>query len=175
MTSPAAKDLYRSERQTIGPSADGRTVEVAPMTPDAARDLGVACATFGPWKHYGMSSAQLTASFLDAGGGNRAFQVRVDDVLAGAIIVRPSFLIGPYLVFLGVLPAFQGQKIGDAALGWFEAEARRGKRRNIWLCVTGVNEGARRFYRARGWDVAATLPDLIRDGDDEIMMRKRLA
>lgn len=167
-------ELYQLQRQVIGTIADGRSVEVAPMTAEAAPALGAACATFGPWKHYQISADALTRLFLDHSGGNRPFQVMVGGVLAGAIIVRQSFLIGPYLVFITVLPAFQGQKAGDALLGWFEAEARRGNRRNIWLCVTGVNDAAQRFYRAHGWDIAATLPDLIRDGDDEIMMRKRL-
>lgn len=167
-------ELYQLKRRVIGALADGRSIDVAPMTNDAAQVLGAACAAFGPWKHYQIGSEALTRSFLDQGGGNRPFQVRVGDELAGAIIVRESFLIGPYLVFIAVLPAFQGMKAGDALLGWFEAEARRGNKRNIWLCVTGVNEGAKRFYRAHGWEVAANLPDLIRDGDDEIMMRKRL-
>ncbi len=167
-------ELYQLKRQAVGAIADGRAVEVVPMTMDAAQALGSACATFGPWKHYRFAAEDLTASFLDHSGGNRPFAVRVANTLAGVIVVRDPWLVGPYLAFLGVLPAFQGIKVGDVLLGWFEAEARRGNKRNIWLCVTGANEGAQRFYRAHGWDVAATLPDLIRDGDDEIMMRKRL-
>ena len=174
MTPPTAGEPYRRERQTIGAVGDGRTIAVVPMTQAAARDLGTSCATFGPWKHYGISGPQLTASLFDASGGNHPFEVRVGDALAGAIVVRDPWLIGPYLVFLGVLPAFQGMKIGHALLGWFEAEARRGGKRQVWLCVTGVNADAQRFYRAHGWELAATLPGLIRDGDDELMMRKRL-
>lgn len=144
------------------------------MTAARARSLGAACATFGPWQHYNIGADQLTASLIDRDGGNRPFEVSVGDALAGAIVIRDPWLIGPYLVFLGVLPAFQCQRIGETLLRWFEAEARRGGKRNIWLCVTGANDGAQRFYRAHGWSAAATLPDLIRDGDDEIMMRKRL-
>lgn len=166
---------YRLERRTIGATNDGRPIEIVPMAPDAAHSLGEAFATIGPWKHYGFTAGQLAASFVDASGGNHPFELIVDGTLAGAIIVRDPFLIGPYLVFLGVLPDFQGKMIGDAALGWFEAEARRGNNRNIWLCVTGINERAQWFYRRHGWEIATTLPGLIRDGDDEIMMRKRLS
>lgn len=174
MMAPSTSELFRLEHQRIAALADGRAIEVAPMTVEAAKALGSHCATFGPWKHYGIGADQLTASFADRSGGNRPFEVRVGGELAGAIVVRDPWLIGPYLVFLGVLPSFQGQKAGDALLGWFEAEARRGDKRNIWLCVTGVNVDAQRFYRAHGWGIAATIPDLIRDGDDEIMIRKRL-
>lgn len=167
-------DVFQLTRQIIGTSTDGRAVAVAPMSTDTAAHLGPQFATVGPWKHYGASPEQLTASFCDATGGNRPFAIFAGDAIAGAIIVRDPWLIGPYLVFLGILPEYQGQKIGDCVLRWFEAEARRGGKRNIWLCVTGINADAQRFYRTHGWEVAATLPDLIRDGDDEIMMRKRL-
>lgn len=174
MSQQIANDVYRLDVHMLGPTAAGQAIALQPMTADMAQRLGVAFAQFGPWKHYGISASQLTASFLDASGGNRPFAATVGGALAGAVIVRDPFLLGPYLVFLGILPEFQGMKIGEAALGWFEAEARRAAKRNIWLCVTGNNEGAQRFYRRHGWEVAAMLPDLIRNGDDEIMMRKRL-
>ncbi len=174
MTPPASGDLYQLRPHLLGAAVDGRSVSLAPMTAEAAAQLGPQFATFGPWQHYGIAGDQMTSAFRDATGGNRPFAILAGDDLAGAAIVRDPWLMGPYLVFLGVLPEYQSQKIGDAVLGWFESEARRGNKRNIWLCVTGMNTGAQRFYRAHGFDVAATLPDLVRDGDDEIMMRKRL-
>jgi diamine N-acetyltransferase len=59
-------------------------------------------------------------------------------------------------------------------LGWFEARARAGGQRNVWLCVSGFNDAAQAFYRAHGWETAAALPGLIQDGVDEVLMRKRL-
>ena len=44
----------------------------------------------------------------------------------------------------------------------------------VWLCVTGVNTGAQRLYRRRGYTLAGTLPGMLRDGDDELLMRKML-
>ena len=58
--------------------------------------------------------------------------------------------------------------------GWFEAEAR-GHFRNLWLCVSGFNTDAQRLYRAHGFERVATLDGLVREGDDELLMRKRLA
>jgi hypothetical protein len=40
--------------------------------------------------------------------------------------------------------------------------------------VSAFNPGAQRLYRAHGFEQVAALGDLVRDGDDELLMRKRL-
>ena len=47
--------------------------------------------------------------------------------------------------------------------------------RNLWLCVSAFNVAAQRFYARHGFERVATLAGLLRDGDDELLMRKRLA
>ena len=73
-----------------------------------------------------------------------------------------------------VLPAHQKRGIGARVLAWYESEAR-GHFRNLWLCVSGFNPDAQRLYRQHGFEHVATLDGLVRDGDDELLMRKRLA
>ena len=80
---------------------------------------------------------------------------------------------GPYLQMLAILPAHQNQGIGSRILGWFEEEARE-HFRNLWLCVSGFNFDAQRFYQAHGYALVATLDGLMRDGDAELLMRKRI-
>jgi ribosomal protein S18 acetylase RimI-like enzyme len=40
--------------------------------------------------------------------------------------------------------------------------------------VSGFNVEAQSFYRAHGYERVATLDGLMRDGDDELLMRKRI-
>ena len=40
--------------------------------------------------------------------------------------------------------------------------------------LIAFNVDAHRFYRAHGFERVATLEGLLRDGDDELLMRKRL-
>jgi ribosomal protein S18 acetylase RimI-like enzyme len=40
--------------------------------------------------------------------------------------------------------------------------------------VSASNVGAQSFYRRYGYSEAARLDELIKDGEDEILMRKRL-
>ncbi|MBV1696344.1 MAG: GNAT family N-acetyltransferase [Hyphomicrobiales bacterium] len=164
---------YRNEAYDLGPVA-GSTLRLEPMTADTAATIGNALATFGPWRHYATPAAILVEHLASTHGGTARYAARLDGVLAGAIVVRSPWLLGPYLQLLAVLPEFQGRKIGDRLLGWFEETAREDDARQVWLCVTGANTGAQRFYRAHGWQEAARLNDLIADGEDELMLRKWL-
>jgi ribosomal protein S18 acetylase RimI-like enzyme len=55
-----------------------------------------------------------------------------------------------------------------------EEEARAAGARNCFLCVSASNVGAQSFYRRYGYSEAARLDELIKDGEDEILIRKRL-
>jgi ribosomal protein S18 acetylase RimI-like enzyme len=165
---------YPSGSEDLGRLPDGRALSLHPITPDAARTIGTALATFGPWAHYGTRGEVITAALATTYGGTVRYSAHVDGALAGAIVIRSPWLIGPYLQLLAVMPGFQGQKIGDRLLAWFEGIARDDGARQVWLCVTGANTGAQRFYRSHGWIDETRLADLIKDGEDEILMRKWL-
>jgi ribosomal protein S18 acetylase RimI-like enzyme len=98
----------------------------------------------------------------------------IDGAVAGAAVVRPGWLRGPYLQFLAVVPEAQGRGIGGALLAWMEREARGAKERNLWVAASEINTGAIRLYERFGFRQIATLDDLAWDGRAEILMRKRL-
>jgi len=119
-----------------------------------------------------MTTMHLAAYFAASEANVARFVVRHDGALAGAVIVREPWLLGPYLQFLGLLPGWQGQGLGRAILDWMDREAPAGAR-NLWLCVTASNDKARGFYEKLGFTQAAALPDLVADGKDEILMRRQ--
>jgi ribosomal protein S18 acetylase RimI-like enzyme len=170
MTQPFEVQSY-----VAGATRKGCAITLAPMTPKAAKELGGACADMGPWNRYGIDATALTATFaVPSGGGAFRYQIEVEGTLVGVLIVLHPWLVGPYVQFLAVLPSWQGQHVGQAVLHWFETQARANKQRNIWLCVTGFNASARAFYEAQGWQEAATIPNLVQSGVDEVMLRKQL-
>jgi [ribosomal protein S18]-alanine N-acetyltransferase len=165
---------YRSERYAIGTSLDGHALTLGPMTSSAADALGRQVAAIGPWAHYGLDAGRITAALQSRDDGAVRYQIECGSELAGAVIIHSPWLAGPYLQMLAVLPTHQNRGIGATILVWFEAQARD-HFRNLWLCVSAFNGQAQRLYRARGFERVATLEALLRDGDDELLMRKRLA
>ena len=140
---------------------------------DAAA-LGDPLAGMEPWLRLGRTPQQMTGFLAASDGNKRCFTMQHRGEPAGVIAVRFPWLSGPYLNLLAVLPDFQGKGIGRAALEWFEGEAALVGARNGFLCVSAFNAPAIAFYRRNGYAQAALLDDLITDGLDEILMRKRL-
>jgi GNAT superfamily N-acetyltransferase len=156
-------------------AAKGATVVVAPLPPDDGQRLGTAFAAINPWAAYGYSGTVLARFLAASEPAALRFGLSIDNVLAGAAVVRPHWLRGPYLQFLGVLPDAQGRGIGAAFLTWMEREARAANERNLWVAASQINTGAVRFYERHGFTEVATLDDLVADGFNEILLRKRLS
>src|SRR4029450_12481823 len=100
------------------------------------------------------------------------YQVEISGEQAGAVSVRLPWLKGPYLELLALLPQAQGKGIGSTIVPWFEREALKVGARNLWVCASSFNTRALRFYERHGFERAATLPGLVVDGYDEILLRK---
>jgi ribosomal protein S18 acetylase RimI-like enzyme len=73
---------------------------------------------------------------------------------------------------LALLPQAQDQGIGSIIIAWFESTALKHGARNLWVCASSFNADALRFYGRHGFYPVATLPGLVADGYDEILLRK---
>lgn len=82
-------------------------------------------------------------------------------------------LRGAYIELVGLAPAVRGAGIGAAMMDWLASEVA-GRAGNLWATVSAFNGGARRFYAAHGFVEVATLADLVRSGEDDILIRKRI-
>lgn len=170
---PEIRPPYPDEPGPIGTTRKGMAVSLSAMTTEASRLLGPALAAIDPWARAGISGDRLGEFFARSEAGASRYKVLAGGELAGVMVVRLPWLHGPYLHFLGLLPAFHSQGIGSVALDWLEAEAQ-GRFRNLWLCVSSFNSGARAFYEAHDFKLTAPLEDLVFDGQNELLMRKRL-
>jgi diamine N-acetyltransferase len=165
---------YTLTRYELGVLRDGAALVLEPMTGAAAQVLGPAVATIDPWKRYGFDGATLARGFETTGDGALRFLARVDGALAGVVVVRSPWLTGPYLQMLALVPGFSGRGAGAMVLQWFEVTARAGNARSIWLCVAEFNTDAQRLYGRHGFELVGMLPDLLCDGVDEMLMRKKI-
>jgi ribosomal protein S18 acetylase RimI-like enzyme len=175
MTAMSPDAPFGAARYDLRPARElAATGRLSATTEAEAAFLGEALARIDPWARLGATGMHLASFLANPSDGKRCFTVTADGELAGAISVRFPWLGGPYLNLLAILPAYQRAGLGGAALGWMEAEARRAGARNCWLCVSAFNTSAIAFYLSHGYAEAAVLDDLIKDGEDEILMRKRL-
>lgn len=138
----------------------------------ASASLAEAIVAMPPWSVVNYP-AEAMANFLAApSGGTSRYAIKVDGAEAGAVSIRSPWLKGPYLELLALLPPFQSKGIGTTILAWFEQEALRHAARNLWVCASSFNVRALQFYARHGFEPTATLPGLVSDGFDEILLRK---
>lgn len=161
---------FASEHYDLAHEVPGLTLARLPVS-EAAR-LGKAFAAIDPWRSYPYDAKHLEGYFAGIEVDAPRLGLFRDGDLAGVVGVRLNWLRGPYLQFLGVLPAHQNHRLGHAALGWLFAEAKRAGARNVFVCVSDFNGGARRLYTAHGFEAVGDLPDLVAAGQTEVLMRR---
>ncbi len=145
------------------------------MEPQWAAAFGGRLARIDPWLRLGYSAEGLARYLSACQGDVEAFALSVGSVSAACLTVRPNWLRGPLLELLAVLPEHQGQRLGQALVLWLAGEAKRQKQANLWTIGSAFNQGALEFYRRQGFHEVGELPNLIRHGETEILLRLDLA
>jgi ribosomal protein S18 acetylase RimI-like enzyme len=89
----------------------------------------------------------------------------------GIVVVDDGVLLGSFIALLAVRPEASGQGLGRALVEDVAARTFAARR---WLYVScdGNNAAALRFYRNLGFLRVGRLPDLVRQGRTEILLRK---
>lgn len=130
-------------------------------------------ATMDPWITLGYSPESLSRYLRRLDPALARYAICIGGETCGVVCVRYPWLLGPNLELLAILPGRQRHGIGRTILEWMESECR-GIARNIWTLTSSFNEKAMTFYRQAGFSEVAPLPDLVRQGLDEILLRKVL-
>jgi diamine N-acetyltransferase len=146
-----------------------------PSLPSAeAETLGAALAVIDPWRTLGYAAPALARGLESTHPDLTRFLAVRDGATEGLFSVRQPWLRGAYIEIFAVLPQAQGRGVGRAALAWIESHYQ-GRTANLWLLVSGFNGRARTFYERHGFQPIGIIPDLVAAGQDEVLMRKRLA
>ena len=157
----------------LGADRPGRAIDLRAMSDAHSHGLAVAFAQMDPWKRLRQSAETIEGVLRAREPGARSYLIRVDQSPAGAIVVHAPWLLGAYLRFFGILPDYQGAAIGASVLHWLEQEAQDAYN-NLWVCTSAFNARAEGFYDAQGFSRVAVLENLIVEGEDEILLRKRI-
>ena len=126
-----------------------------------------------PWRTLGIASSGLVASLLQHDHGAFKRALWFNGHCAGVVRIQDPWLYGPYLALLAILPGHQRAGLGAAVLQWMDFEVR-GSSNNIWACVSSFNSEALKFYERHGFETVGVIPDLLKSGFSEILIRKQL-
>ena len=122
-----------------------------------------------PWRRLGVSEQACRRTIVHP--ERQAHAAWRDGVLVGFIVLAFQGPFSGYVQLLGVAEAARGQGVGRALMALAERIAfARGP--NLFLCVSGFNTGARRFYARLGFEEVGCLPNFLVEGEDEWLLRK---
>jgi ribosomal protein S18 acetylase RimI-like enzyme len=128
-------------------------------------------AAMEPWRSLGYRRPDLGRYLRRMAHTGRALVAEEKTEVSGIAVFQPDFLLGLFVALLAVRPEAAGRGIGRALMTRVEKLAFP-KKRWLWVSSDRQNHAAARFYRRLGFDRVARLPDLIRDGHEEILWRK---
>ena len=153
------------------PSAKPRIVRASPVV---ARRQAAWIAGIEPWRGLGYRAAPL-GRYLARRGAHRRGLGRpgapARDPL-GVVVATDGFLLGGFIALLAVQPAASGQGIGQRLVAHVEGRVFA-RRRWLFVSCDADNRAALRFYRRQGFARVGRLPDLVREGRIELLLRKR--
>jgi len=149
-----------------------------PVRAADARDLGALARLVDGhalFARYGIEPAALERA-LAAGlaAGDVVLTAEADGRPRGLAWWSPrgAFARSPYLRLLVVARDAAGRGTGAALMDAFEAAAFAAAA-DAFALVTMDNDAARRFYARRGYAEVGQLPDYVREGITEVVLRKR--
>ena len=122
-----------------------------------------------PWRRLGVSEEACRRTITHP--GREAYAAWHGETLVGFIVLAFQGPFTGYVQLLGVRESARGQGVGRALMELAERIAfARGP--NLFLCVSGFNIGARRFYARLGFEEVGRLANFLVEGEDEWLLRK---
>jgi ribosomal protein S18 acetylase RimI-like enzyme len=153
-------------------------MQIFRATPALARAQAEWIVGIEPWKSLGYSAAPL-GRYLGRMAKERdvwlARPEKADGRSSpplGLVVVQDGFLLGGFVSLLAVRPDASGHGVGRGLMEHVAAQVFRDR---AWLFVScdSANAGALRFYKKLGFTRVGRLPDLIKPGRVELLLRKR--
>jgi ribosomal protein S18 acetylase RimI-like enzyme len=149
------------------------STRISRPVPALARAQGSWIAEIEPWCGLGYRADALGRYLARKAQSRGVWVVRAaaKGPPLGVVVVDDGVLLGAFIALLAVRPESSGQGLGRALVEHVAARTFAVRR---WLYVScdGNNAAALRFYRKLGFSRVGRLPDLVREGRTEILLRK---
>ena len=91
--------------------------------------------------------------------------------LAGVLVLNVRGAFVGYIQTVCAAPEYRGKGVGTALVAFAEERIFR-DHKNVFICVSDFNPGARRLYERLGYRLVGELTDYIVAGHSELLLRK---
>lgn len=97
----------------------------------------------------------------------------VEGIAVGHVVVNMEGPFAGYIQALVVIAEWRGRGIGEKLLKFAEERIFRDSP-NLFLCVSGFNTRAQKFYERLGYERIGELKNYVVAGESEFLMRKSI-
>lgn len=137
-----------------------------------ARAQAAWIAAMDPWRTLGYRPEALGRYLARKAAAKCVWTAHIgQDPPEAVVVADDGFLLGGFIALLAVRPEASGRGLGRALVEQVAAEVFS-KRRWLFVSCDRNNRAALRFYRRLGFVRVGRLPDLVRTGNVEILLRK---
>jgi ribosomal protein S18 acetylase RimI-like enzyme len=99
------------------------------------------------------------------------YVAREEDRLAGLLILNLKGAFVGYIQTVCAARGYRGKGVGTELVAFAEDRIFR-EHRNVFICVSDFNPGARRLYERLGYRLVGELTDYVVAGHSELLLRK---
>jgi ribosomal protein S18 acetylase RimI-like enzyme len=132
-------------------------------------------AALEPWRGLGYRAAALGRYLARMAGAHEVWVARAGAdtraPIAAVVAVQDGVLLGAFVGLLAVRPDAAGAGLGTRLMEHVAARVLA-ERRWLYVSCDSGNAGALRFYRRLGFARVGRLPDLVKPGSVEILLRR---
>lgn len=125
-----------------------------------------------PWITLGMGYQQCLPAF--EGPCKEVYVMQAANKLIGFAIIQTCGSFKGYIQTLCIDDEYRGRGFGTKML-FFCEELILKVSPNIFICVSSFNTGALRLYQQFGFTLVGELPNFIKEGFSELLLRKSVA
>lgn len=122
-----------------------------------------------PWIKLGIGYEHCLKAF--EGAWREVYVLKYGDEVAGFVIIQPLGTFKGYIQTLFVAEAFRGKGFAKVLLDFCQERILKISP-NIFICVSSFNDKAKKIYLDYGFQEVGILNNFIKQGFDEILLRK---
>ena len=151
------------------------TLAVVASSPQVAGRQAAWIAALDPWRSLGYGAAGLARFLRRTARGGGVLIAREGGARTGRVVGvlcrQEGVLLGDFVSLVAVRADAAGRGVGRALMARVE-DATAQRRRWLFVSADAANRGALAFYRKLGFVRVGRLPDLIKSGHTEVLLRK---